>query len=127
MQILLHADPHTDGSAPMAEHLQQVVKDALDRFGERVTRVEAHLSDANGPTKTSSDGIHCTLQARLVGEEPVVVKEHAANAHQAIAGAVRKLKRAVGTAIAKHDPRHRQMRGTSAESAALPEVPADPA
>lgn len=110
MQILLHADPHTDGSAPMAEHLELVVKEALARFGERVMRVEAHLSDANGSTKTSADGIHCTLQARLVGEEAVVVKEHAGNAHQAIAGAVRKLKRAVGTAIAKHDPHHRQTR-----------------
>ncbi len=111
MQVLLHADPHTDGSALMADHVQSVVKDALERFGERVTRVEAHLSDANGPTKTSSDGIHCTLEARLVGEEPVVVKDHAATAHQAIAGAVRKLQRAVGTLVAKHDGHQRKTRG----------------
>lgn len=110
MQILLHADPHTDGSAAMAEHLELVVKEALARFGQRVTRVEAHLSDAAGPNKSSADGIHCTLEARLVGEEAVVVKEHAGNAHQAIAGAVRKLKRAVDTAIAKHDPHHRKTR-----------------
>ena len=124
MQILLHADPHTDGSALMAQHLQLVVKEALERFGERVTRVEAHLSDANGPTKTSADGIHCTLEARLVGEEPVVVKDHAANAHQAIAGAVRKLKRALGTAIAKHDPSHRKPRGDAPD---FPELPVKPA
>jgi hypothetical protein len=33
------------------------------------------------------------------------VKDSAPTAHQAIAGAVRKLKRAAGAAIAKHDPR----------------------
>ena len=37
--------------------------------------------------------------------QPVVVKDHAANAHQAIHGAMDKLKRAVGTALDKHAPR----------------------
>ena len=106
MQILLHADPKTDGSHQMAEHLQTVVSEAMTRFGERVTRVEAHLSDVDSQTKASGDSIHCTLQARLVGLEPVVVKNHAANAHEAIEGAVRKLRRAVETEVGKHDPRH---------------------
>ena len=34
-----------------------------------------------------------------------MVKDHAGNAHQAIHGAVGKLKRAVATALAKQDPR----------------------
>ncbi len=102
MQVFLHADPHTDGSQLMAEHLKTVVKDALDRFGERVTRVEAHLSDVHSQAKSGADDIHCTLEARLVGLDAIVVKNHAGNAHQAIEGAVRKLQRAVGTEIAKH-------------------------
>jgi ribosome-associated translation inhibitor RaiA len=106
MQVLLHTDPKTDGSHQMAEHLKTVVSDAMARFGERVTRVEAHLSDVNSQAKASGDGIHCTLEARLVGQEPVVVKNHAANAHEAIEGAVRKLRRAVETEVGRHDPRH---------------------
>ena len=90
----------------MAEHLSTVVKDALGRFGEQITRVEAHLADENGHVKTSPDEIQCTLEARLVGREPVVVKDRAGNAHQAINGAVAKLKRAVATVLEKHDPRH---------------------
>ena len=105
MQVLLHSDPHTDGSHEMAEHLEAVVKDALGRFGERITRVEAHLSDVNGLARSSADDIHCTLEARLVGLEAVIVKSASGNAHQAIEDAVRKLKRAVGAVIAKHDPR----------------------
>lgn len=109
MQILLHSDPNTDGGHLMAEHLQKVVQDAMARFAERVTRVEAHLSDINSQAKSSDDDIHCTLEARLVGLDAIAVKDQASNAHQAIEGAVRKLKRAVGTALAKHDPRsHRE-------------------
>jgi ribosome-associated translation inhibitor RaiA len=105
MQILLNTDPHTDGRHEMAQHLDTVVKDALSRFGEQVTRVEAHLSDANSHVKAGPDDIHCTLEARLVGFDPVVVKDHAGNAHQAIQGAVAKLKRAIATVLEKHDPR----------------------
>jgi hypothetical protein len=45
-----------------------------------------------------------------------VVKDRADNAHQAISGAVGKLKRAVATVLEKHDPRHE-----SRVEAALPD------
>jgi len=108
MQILLHSDPNTDGGHRMSEHLTSVVQDALKHFGERITRVEAHLSDSNSLSKSSTDGIHCTMEARLVGLEPVVVKDQAGNAHQAIEGALRKLKRAVAAELEKHDPRQQR-------------------
>ena len=110
MHILLHSDTNTDGGHLMADHLQNVVQDAMARFAERVTRVEAHLSDVNSLAKSSDDDIHCTLEARLVGLDAIVVKHQAGNAHQAIEGAVRKLKRAVGTELAKHDARGHQAR-----------------
>ena len=105
MQVILNTDPHTDGRHEMALHLEATVKDALGRFGEHITRVEAHLADANSHVKANPDEIHCTLEARLVGMDPVVVKDHAGTAHQAIQGAIGKLKRAVATALAKHDSR----------------------
>ena len=105
MQVLLNTDAHTDGRHEMAEHLEAVVQDALGRFGEQITRVEAHLSDANSHNKANPDEIHCTLEARLVGLDAVVVKDRAVTAHQAIQGAVGKLRSAITTALAKHDPR----------------------
>lgn len=105
MQVLLNTDHHVDGRQEMADHLTSVVKEALHRFGDHITRVEAHLSDANSHAKTTPDEIHCTLEARVAGQEPVVVKDHAATAHQAINGAVGKLKRAVTTAFEKHEPK----------------------
>lgn len=106
MQVFLNTDPHVDGRHKMGEHLTSVLRDALDRFGESVTRVEAHLSDEISHAKATPDEIQCTLEARLVGLDPVVVKHRAGNAHQAISGSVGKLKRAIATVLEKHDPRH---------------------
>jgi len=115
MQVLLNTDPHIDGRHQMAEHLESVVKDALSRFAGQVTRVEAHLADANSHVKTTPDDIHCTLEARLVGMDPVVVKDHANTAHQAIHGAVAKLKRAVTTVVDKHEAHRHTRPGKSLE------------
>ena len=109
MQVLLNTDPHVDGRHQMAAHLETVVKDALSRFAGQVTRVEAHLADANSHLKNTPDDIHCTLEARLVGMDPVVVKDQANTAHQAIHGAVAKLKRAITTVVDKHEA-HRHTR-----------------
>lgn len=108
MQVLLNTDHHTDGSHEMADHLTVVVKDAVAQFGEHVTRVVAHISDENGHAKTTPEEIQCTLEARLVGLEPVVVKDRAGSVHQAIHGAAGKLKRAVAKVLQKHDPRQAQ-------------------
>jgi ribosome-associated translation inhibitor RaiA len=105
MQVLLNAGSHVDGRQQMAEHLETVVKDALGRFGGQIMRVEAHLSEQNSAVKGNPDEIHCTLEARLAGFEPVVVKDHAGTAHQAIRGAVDKLKRAVKAALEKPEAR----------------------
>ena len=118
MQILLHSDPHIHGSQGMSEHFASVAKDALGRFGERVTRVEAHLSDANGAASSNATDIHCMLEARVIGAEPVVVKDQAGNAHQAIEGALRKLKRAIGAAVAKLDPRRPSKQAVAAVAGA---------
>jgi len=114
MQVLLNTDPHTDGRHEMPSTWRPSSRTAgsLSRTGHRV---EAHLSDATSHAKSNPDEIHCTLEARLVGLDPVVVKDHAGTAHQAIQGAVVKLKRAITTALAKHDPRR---------NAALPDDPA---
>ncbi|MCV2358227.1 HPF/RaiA family ribosome-associated protein [Paucibacter sp. TC2R-5] len=123
MQVLLQTDSNIEASQQMADHLKSVAKDALDRFGERITRVEAHLADVNGHSKTADNDIHCTLEARLTGLEPVIVKESAGSAHQAIDGAMRKLKRAVAGALEKHEPRSHRTPG-EALAAADEDLPA---
>jgi hypothetical protein len=107
VQVLLRTDTQTAGHQGLADHLDVIVKDALGRYGEHITRVEAHLADAGSHAKALPDEIQCTLEARVVGLDPVVVKDHAASAHQAMHGAVSKLARAVGSAIGRHDDHRR--------------------
>jgi ribosome-associated translation inhibitor RaiA len=103
MQVLLNTDPQLDGRHKMAEHLDTIVREALSRFDEQITRVEAHVAEAGDHASATPGDVICTLEARLVGLEPVVVKDHAATPHQAMHDAVAKLKRAVGTVLDKHD------------------------
>lgn len=118
MQVIFHADHHTDGSSATSDHLAKSVNEALSRFGERVTRVEAHLSAADGTSRAGTRDIHCTLQASVKGADTVLVKDQARSAHQAIEGALRMLKRAVGAAVARQDPRRpsRQLAQPSTEA-----------
>jgi ribosome-associated translation inhibitor RaiA len=105
MQVLLNTDPHIDGRQAMHDYLESIVKEALDHYGERITRVEAHVTDANSVTKAGVDDIHCTLEARPIGHQPVIVKDRAGTAHQAIHGALRKLERALAGVFEKQDLR----------------------
>jgi len=116
MQVLLNTDPHIDGRQAMSQYLETVVTEALGHYGERITRVEAHLSDANSPAKANTDEIHCTLEARLVEFDPVIVKERAGTARQAIHGAVGKLERALSSALGKHDPRRKSRLSSGAKN-----------
>ncbi len=70
--------------------------------------ITRHLLGQAGLKPDEADSGAVTLiqrfvEARLVGLDKVVVKEHASTAHQAIDGALRKLKRAVASEIDKHD------------------------
>lgn len=123
MQIQLHTDHHTDGSQSMAEHVETTVRAALGRFGARVARIDVFLSDADGSAKSGAGAIHCVLDARLVGLEAVVVSELAPNSHQAIQSGVRKLKRAVGAALSKQDPRHLHARAAAGAEATRVDEP----
>lgn len=103
MQININTDKSIDRSNGLDEHVQTVVKAAVDRFAEQITRVEVHLSDENSQ-KSSDGGNRCLLEARLTGHQPIAVSDHSVHLHQAISGAADKLKRAIDSALGRlHD------------------------
>jgi hypothetical protein len=104
MQVLLNSDTQIKDHRAMTSYLETVLVESLGRFGGRVLRVDAHLSDDNSAAKTDVDDIHCTLEAQVTGLAPVIAKDKAATSHQAIQGAVGKLERAIAHAIGKHEP-----------------------
>jgi ribosome-associated translation inhibitor RaiA len=100
MQIQINSDHHITGSPELAGHVQALVRDTLDRFSDRITRVEVHLNDLNG-VKGGPDK-RCLMEARLGGLGPIAVNHEAETLDLAINGAMEKLERAIEHKLGKH-------------------------
>ena len=94
MQIQINSDHHISASPQIAGRVQALVHDTLDRYSDRITRVEVHLNDLNGAKHASSDK-RCLMEARLGGVGPVSVDHEADSLDLAIDGAMEKLERAI--------------------------------
>ncbi|MDR3369672.1 HPF/RaiA family ribosome-associated protein [Rhodoferax sp.] len=101
MQVQFHTDNHIEGTEAMAQWATSTIKDSLARFSGQITRVEAYLSDENGGKKNKPDSIQCTLEARLEGHQPLVLKHQGANLNQAIEGAIEKMDRLIDSTLGK--------------------------
>jgi hypothetical protein len=94
MQIEISTDSNIEGSEDLNAQVKGVVEKALDRFSDRITRVEVHLSDMNSD-KGGQDDNRCMMEVRLEGRQPTAITHHAATLEQAVAGAAGKLKRSI--------------------------------
>jgi len=101
MQIQINTDSNIEGSDRLAQQVEAVVKEALDRFSAQITRVEVHLSDENSNKKFGTDDKRCLLEARLAGLQPISVKHHASTLEQAVDGAVERLKRSLDSTLGR--------------------------
>ena len=100
MQVQVHTDNHVNGSAGLTAHVESVVTGALDRFGNRVTRVEVHIGDENGHKGGEHDK-RCAMEARLSGLQPIAVTGQGAIVEAAISAAVDKLVRTIDRTLEK--------------------------
>ena len=98
MQVQVNTDRNIEGREALAAHVSGVVKGALSRISDQVTRVEIHLTDESGPKSRQNDK-RCTMEARIQGRKPLAVTHHAATLHQAVDGAAEKLTRLVESTI----------------------------
>lgn len=90
MQIQVNTDDNVEGRDALTAHVETQVKDVLDRFSNRLTRVEVHLGDENAGKAGGADK-RCMVEARPAGQPPVTVTEHAATLDESLTGALRKL------------------------------------
>jgi ribosomal subunit interface protein len=100
MQIQINSDHHITGSPELASRVQELVRDTLDRYSDRITRVEVHLNDLNS-LKGGSKDKRCLMEARLGGLGPVAVNHEAESLNLAIDGAMEKLERAIEHKLGK--------------------------
>jgi hypothetical protein len=100
MLIEVRTDGNIQGGEPFSDHVKAMVHAALDRFGDRIRRVDVHLSDAVG-NKTGHDDKCCMIEARCDGREPIVVNRQESTIDGAIHGAVDSLKKSIESALGK--------------------------
>ncbi|MDA0705020.1 MAG: HPF/RaiA family ribosome-associated protein [Proteobacteria bacterium] len=100
MHIEVRTDSNIAGGEGLTERIEELVRHALARFGDHITTLEVHLSDANAG-KGGQDDKHCVIEARLEGRRPTAVKHEAATVEKAAKGAADKLKRSLETILGK--------------------------
>lgn len=103
MQIQINAgDVHTSES--IQQRVEQELEAALDQWRDRVTRVEVHLHDDDGPKHSDTDK-RCVMEVRLAGRQPMVVEHSCDDMYTSIQAAASKLRKVVGRAVERERDR----------------------
>jgi len=103
MQIQVNTDRHIKGGAKLTDEVEAIVQQALDRYGERITRVDVFLSDVNSSQKSGERDKRCVMEARLGDLNPVIVTHRGSSLDQAVGGATDKLEKTLKRALGRKD------------------------
>lgn len=106
MFIQISTDNRVDTSSAHNARLEEQIRQRLARFEERITDVEIHVSDVNGPRGGNGD-LRCTLEARVTGYQPVAVAEHGATLDRCVIAAAKKAVRALDHQLGRLNDRSR--------------------
>jgi hypothetical protein len=98
--IQINTDNQVESDAERDARIEEQIRQRLARFEGRITDIEIHVSDINGPRGGASD-LRCTLEARVNGVAPVAVADHGATVDRAILGAAKKAARALDHQLGK--------------------------
>jgi len=100
MQVQVNHDNHVRLGADVEQRFGDIIRDTLNRYGDRITRVEMHVSDENGGKRGESDK-RCMLEARMASLQPIAVS-HLADSYQlAFDGALEKLEHAISHTVGR--------------------------
>ena len=100
--MLIQVNTNDNQLSPAIEtHVHESLEKATKNFASRVTRIEAHLHDDNGPK--SSPAKRCMFEVRIAGLQPMVVEHEGPDLYTVITETAGKLERAVRRKLEKHD------------------------
>jgi len=97
--VQVSTDNQIKSDADANARLEERVRGKLKRFGQRVTHVELHVADVNGPKGGGDKRV--SLEVRVNGHEPVAVHAEADRVDTAVALAADKAVRALDHALGK--------------------------
>jgi len=103
MQIQIRTDKNIVASAERKAEIESQLKQAMERFGAWITRVDVTLSDESSAAKHTGDDKRCVIEARPAGMQPIAVSHDGSNLEQAIGGGIKKLTKKLGETKDKLD------------------------
>ncbi len=105
MDIQINTDGSVEGSESLSAGVEAEVRSALDRYADRLTRIEVHLGEEDGNRDSDGTDKRCLLEARPSGMEPVVVTAVAGTIEQTCHDAARKMQRLLNSTFGRIDER----------------------
>ena len=99
MIVQIRTDNQINSDAEANARLEARVRGKLKRFERRLTRIEVHVADVNGPKGGGDKRV--TLEARVNGHEPVAVHAEAERVDIAVALAADKAARALAHTLGR--------------------------
>ncbi|MFN3619017.1 HPF/RaiA family ribosome-associated protein [Sphingorhabdus sp.] len=90
MQFQFNSDNQITGDQDTAQLAESIVRSRLGRLETRLTRIELHVSDVNGPRGGQNDK-RCLIEARPNGMDPISATDQGETVEAAITGAADKL------------------------------------
>ena len=104
MLIQIHTDPNIESGDRLTARVEALVGATLERFSQRISRVQVHLGDENSHKNGRNDK-RCMMEARLDGRPPIAVTQQAPTLDQAMDGAAAKLQRMLDRTLGRLDDR----------------------
>jgi ribosome-associated translation inhibitor RaiA len=100
MKIQVNSDNQIAMTTVLSTFIEGEVERALERFNDRLTRVEVHVSDENAAKGGARDK-RCVIETRPTGLNPLSASDAAATVEAAVTGASNKMKRLLETTFGK--------------------------
>ena len=100
MQFLFNSDNQMPLGSDSAEKVEGMVATRLGRIADRLSRVEVHVSDVDGP-RNGNDDKRCVIEIRPNGMRPITATDHAATVEGAVSAAADKVLTAFDRQIGK--------------------------
>ena len=104
MLVQVHTGPNIQSSEALTAQVEALVTGTLQRFSDRISRVQVHLGDENSHKGGSNDK-RCMMEARIEGHPPIAVTQQAPTLDQAMEGAAEKLERSIVSMLGRLNDR----------------------
>jgi hypothetical protein len=111
MMIQVNTDNHITGREELVQRTEKLIGETLDRFRERISRVEVHLGDENSHKNGTRDQ-RCMIEARVEGLQPIAVTHHAASLTEAMTVAAERMRESLDSHLGRlHSRKMKKARG----------------